>query len=212
MNEDALVVLVHGFCRRAKHMAYWRTRLLPDYPHVFAADLPETHQNFEDCLKTLERQLAEQQAERYPRLLMVGHSMGGLLMREYLARHRPGNARRCVCVGTPHAGSRLADIAAIFPGAQWAFPPLSALKVGARQRLTTPEIPGLEIGSIVGTVNGHWPGRCFLSYASDGLVEIASARCRDAADTAYVAIRHDDMQYAPEVALLIRNFLVRGKF
>ena len=141
MNEDALVVLVHGFCRGAKHMAYWKTQLLPDYPHVFAADLPETHRNFEDCLRALERQLEEQQAERYPRLLMVGHSMGGLLVREYLARHRPVNARRCVCVGTPHAGSSLADIAAVFPGAQWAFPPLTALRVRARQSLTHRKFP-----------------------------------------------------------------------
>jgi len=42
---------------------------------------------------------------------LVGFSLGGLVIREYLATH-PNNhlARKCITIGTPHQGSFLADI------------------------------------------------------------------------------------------------------
>src|ERR1700712_5384471 len=39
----------------------------------------------------------------------VGHSMGGLLARVYIAKHRPARLGRVVMLGTPHGGSEVAD-------------------------------------------------------------------------------------------------------
>ena len=39
----------------------------------------------------------------------VCHSMGGLLARVYIARHRPKRLGRVVMLGTPNSGSEIAD-------------------------------------------------------------------------------------------------------
>lgn len=212
MNKNTLVVLAHGFCRGAANMQFWRDSLAEDYPNIICVDMPATHRSFECCLDVLSRTVAAAEPERYDELYLAGHSMGGLLLREYLQRNRPANARRLVCVGTPHYGSKLADISLLMPGAGLIWPPLKALKRSARRQLTTPDIPDLKIGLIVGTNNAHWPGKLFLSDSADGLVESFSAHAPDGDSVFYTDVPHDFMQYDAEIAWLIKKFFQDGEF
>jgi hypothetical protein len=45
-----------------------------------------------------------------PRVVVVGHSMGGLVARAYLARHGSARLARLVTLGSPHQGSVLAHL------------------------------------------------------------------------------------------------------
>lgn len=214
MDSDTLVVLVHGFCRSGENMQYWRDSLSDVFSNIICADMPATHGSFKDCLQSLENTIAEAHPEQYKRLFFAGHSMGGLLAREYLEKNRPGNAEKLLCIGTPHYGSRLANWA-LWLGFPWSgivFPPLYALRPAARRKLTTPDLPGLKIGVIVSENNGHWPGKVFLSNKADGLVESFSALAPDAGEHAFVDVPHDHMQRDPKVAELIKRFFVNGKF
>jgi predicted alpha/beta hydrolase family esterase len=42
---------------------------------------------------------------------LVGHSMGGLVARQYLQEHGTDSIRRCILLGVPNQGSRLASFA-----------------------------------------------------------------------------------------------------
>ena len=212
MHTDTLVVLIHGFCRGAENLQFWRDNLIDEFPNIICADLPATYSSFERCLEVLARTVKAAEPEKYAQVYIAGHSMGGLLAREYLQREKLPNARRLVCAGTPHFGSKLADIALLVPGAGLIWQPLRALKSKARKELTTPEIPGWEIGVIVGTNNAHWPGKLFLSDSADGLVESFSAHAPDAKSAVYTQVPHDPMQYDIKIADLIKHFFLYGEF
>lgn len=214
MDSETLIVLVHGFCRNGENMQYWCKTLLDSFPNVIAADMPATHGTFEDCLRSLEKTIEQAHPEKYKHLFFAGHSMGGLLLREYLAKHRPANAEKLLCIGTPHYGSKLAvwALALGFPWSGLVYPPLHALKPSARRKLTTPDIPGLKIGVIVSENNGHWPGKVFLHKDADGLVESFSALAPDAHEHVFVDVPHDHMQRDAKVAELMKNFFAQGTF
>lgn len=212
IRKDTLVVVIHGFTRGAKDMQLWKQELQPEFPDVITPDLPTTYASFEECLEKLTAGIMAAKPENYRQVHFAGHSMGGLLAREFLQRNRLANARRLVCVGTPHYGSKLADIALLLPGAGMIWKPLHALKVSARKNLTTPDIPGLEIGVIVSTNNSHWPGKLFLSRDSDGLVESFSADAPDAADSARCEVNHVGMMFDRKTAGMIKKFLLTGSF
>ena len=212
ISSGRLAVLIHGFTRGAVDMQFWKSCLASDFPDILTPDLPTTYGSFEDCVATLDRFLADAGIDRYREVFIAGHSMGGLIAREYLKRRKPGNVRYLVCAGTPHFGSRLADIALLLPGAGLIWQPLHALKCSARKQLTTPDIPGLKIGVIVSKNNGHWPGKLFLSRDSDGLVESFSADAPDASDSIQTRAAHIKMQFDAETAGMIRDFFINGSF
>lgn len=212
MNPDKLVVLVHGFCSRAEDMDFWRKSLNRDFENIAVADMPARYKSFECCLEVLFNTVRAAEPEKYKSLYIAGHSMGGLLAREFLQREKPANAERLVVVGTPHYGTRLADLLLKIPGCGRIWQPLRALSTGARKTLTSPDIPGLKIGAIVGRNNAHWPGKFFLPDRADGLVECFSAHAPDADDVVYVDVPHDPMQYDLKIADLIRNFFLNGSF
>jgi pimeloyl-ACP methyl ester carboxylesterase len=211
-NGRNLVILIHGFSRGAEDMQFWKEHLSMENTDVLIPDLPTVFESFERCLEVLSDVIAAKEPEKYSAVYIAGHSMGGLLAREYLQKYKLPNAKRLVCVGTPHSGSKLADIALKIPGAGKIWKPLHALKLSARTKLTTPDIPGLEIGVIVSTNNAHWPGKLFLSPKSDGLVESSSAHAPDAKAAVYVKAHHVGMMYDKETALLIRKFFIEGNF
>jgi len=193
-------------------MQVWQKALADDFPNIVIADMPAKHRSFECCLDKLVKTVDAAGPEHYQQLYLAGHSMGGLLLREYLALRRPQNARKLICVGTPHYGSKLSDIALLMPGAGWVWPPLLALRRSARKQITVPDISGLKVAVIVGRNNAHWPGKYFLPEPADGLVEAYSALAPDADSVAYTDVPHDYMQYDSRITDLIKEFFLNGTF
>lgn len=207
-----MVVLIHGFSRNARDMRVWKSALENDFDRVVIPNLPMTHGSAESCMERLRNKIAAAHPEEYAEVYLVGHSMGGLLAREYLQREKPANVKKLLCVGTPHHGSLLADILLLIPGMGWIFKPLVYLSTFARKEITTPEIPGLQIGSIISSKCRFLPGRIFLRGGSDGVVALSSAHAPDADCEICVAVPHAGMMFSPAVSTLIRRFLQTGSF
>lgn len=210
--NNTLVVLIHGFCRSSKNMQYWKRQLKDDFPNIITPNLPTTYSTLDECVEILAQKMQEADFQKYDSIYFAGHSMGGLIAREYLKQNPINTAKKLICVGTPHYGSKLADIALLCPFAGFVWKPLHALKTSARKEVTTPSLPNLDIATIVSTNNAHWPGKLFLSDNSDGLVESFSAHSPDEKFTATTLAPHDPMQYDSYTASLIKKFFVSGTF
>lgn len=120
------VLLIHGYgCSRA---AWWwlRPRLEAAGWTVATLNLEPVYASIDDYIDPLVRRidavLGEAGAEK---LILVGHSMGGLVARAYLQRFGGARVAGLVTLGTPHQGSRLAFLGfgenarQMRPGSPW---------------------------------------------------------------------------------------------
>ena len=170
-GERPPLLLVHGYsCSRA---AWWclRRRLRAAGWTVATINLEPVFAGIDDYVEPLARRidavLAETGAER---LILVGHSMGGLVARAYLRRFGESRVASLVTLGTPHQGSRLARLGLgenarqMRPGSPWL------------QALGTPALASVTIYSphdnfVMPQDNLRLPGA--RSHTIDGLGHLA---------------------------------------
>lgn len=124
--ERPLLLLVHGYgCSRAAW--WWLRHRLEGHGWVVATiNLEPIYTDIEHYVEPLARRIDDVLAATgAARLILVGHSMGGLAIRAYLRRHGPGKVARVVTLGTPYGGSELAHIGfgangrQMVPGNDW---------------------------------------------------------------------------------------------
>jgi triacylglycerol lipase len=113
MSRDQAVVLVHGYLCLSP-VLYWQG-LRPLQREFLAAGHPvvRSRQPLAGPVASRARHLARfLDGLPYRRLILVGHSMGGLDARFVASRLDPrGRVRHVVTIGTPHRGTAVADLA-----------------------------------------------------------------------------------------------------
>jgi triacylglycerol lipase len=105
------ILLVHGYsCSRG--IWWWMRRRLEAAGHVVATiSLAPPYVGIDALVPQLARRIDAVRAETgADRVILVAHSMGGLVSRVYLAKHGTSAVERLVTLATPHQGSELARI------------------------------------------------------------------------------------------------------
>ncbi len=121
------VVLLHGIGCNAGVWTGFRHHLDergvgPVYALSYGPPLHSIELFAEQLAALLERVEAETGAAQ---VILIGHSMGGLVARAYLRRYGGGKVRRLVTIGTPHHGSMHAwlalgtSVSQLRPGNPW---------------------------------------------------------------------------------------------
>jgi len=116
-NRD-LVVVLHGIFRSASSMKTFANRLAERDFEVLNVDYPSTAYTLEELTEKIHPDI-DRFLKAHPgrTVHFAGYSMGGLLIRAYLAKYKPENLGRVVMMGTPNHGSEVAD----FLRENWAF-------------------------------------------------------------------------------------------
>ncbi|MEO8409899.1 MAG: alpha/beta fold hydrolase [Propionivibrio sp.] len=103
------LVLIHGYgCSRAAW--WWHRRHLQAAGWMVATlNLEPIYTSIDNYVDPLAQRIAEVFAVTgAAQVVLVGHSMGGLVARAYLRAHGSDKVARLITLGTPHAGSQLA--------------------------------------------------------------------------------------------------------
>lgn len=101
------LVLVHGFVCNRGFWNRWMPRLRAEGVPFVAVNLEPVFGTISDYANVIDQ--AVQRLERATGLapVLVGHSMGGLAIRAWLASVGAGRAHRVVTIGSPHRGTWL---------------------------------------------------------------------------------------------------------
>lgn len=202
------VVLVHGLWFSRWTLRWLAGRLAAHglRPHRFGYDT--TGAGFAESARRLDAFVA---ALGEPRVHLVGHSLGGLLIRALLHHYPVQPPGRVVTLGSPHGGSRSARVAARWPPLRWLSGRAIAALVAGEPDAWGP--PPRELGVVAGTrpigIGRLFPG---LPRPHDGVVTQQEALLSGAAAALALPVTHTQMIFSPRVAREVAHFLEHGSF
>ncbi len=198
------VLLVHGIWNAKLWLAPFAMHLRREglAPELFGYDSV-----WRDPDKAGDRLIAR--LRRQPVELLVGHSLGGLVILEALRRAPDLPVRRVVCLGSPLCGSGVAS-------AIGGRAPLSLVLGRSRGLLETGCAPWMgpaAVGVVAGNVArgvGGWFAR--MEGESDGTVSVAETRLPGLADHCIVPASHSGLVLSADAARQTARFLRDGRF
>jgi hypothetical protein len=140
----------------------------------------------------------------------VGHSLGGLIIRAYLAENELRTPGRVVLIATPNAGTPLVDAYRDSWWMQFAGPTARSLGTGPESFPNSLPPPDYPVGVIAGVRDAALFD--LIPGDDDGLVPLESTRVAGMVDFIVVESNHYLMRYSPEVARQTIAFLKTGEF
>jgi pimeloyl-ACP methyl ester carboxylesterase len=207
------VVVLHGLGRTETAMLLLENQLAGAGFEVHNIGYPSRDQTPEALIELIADEIDDCCANNGRTLHLIGHSLGGLLIRAYLEQAEPANLGRVVLLGTPNGGSELADQTDGLASSllDYAGPTARMLGTGADAFPASLGPPTYPLGIIAGTrdagVTNQW-----LPLPNDGMVSVASARLEGMVDFLELGVTHWGLRNDPEVARQSIHFLEHGSF
>jgi pimeloyl-ACP methyl ester carboxylesterase len=204
------VILLHGIIRSSKSIYRLGDELKAGGFTPFCFDYPSTQITIEEAAESLHNVI--EQLDGIEELHLVGHSMGGLVIRAYFAKHRDPRIRRVVMLGTPNQGAELADLLKQNLLYRTVFGP------AGRQLVTEPEgtiptlpVPPVEFAVIAGARGNDSGWNPLVPGDDDGTVAVARTKLGGAVDFGTAPVLHHALLSSPTVARQVRRFLLEGQ-
>jgi pimeloyl-ACP methyl ester carboxylesterase len=206
------VVLLHGYGRSDRAMRSLARRLGEAGYLVHNLHYRSTERDPDALVADLDAMLSACCADA-PRVHFVTHSLGGVLVRAYLAAHRSVHLGRVVMLAPPNRGSELGDVVARWRILRALLGPTAAA-LGTTVTSLPNRLPGadFELGVVAGTRSWNPLGSWLIPDADDGTVSVASTRLDGMADFIALPVSHTFIVRSREAAAQVDHFLRYGRF
>lgn len=207
------MLLLHGIARSSASFRRMERFLDAEGFQTLNLDYPSRRQPLEQLVDFVHRKAGPFLAGGGP-AHVVGHSMGGLLARAYITRHRPARLGRIVMLGPPNGGSEVADLLAGTGAYRWFFGPAGA-QLGTAPGRQVQDILGavdFPLGIIAGTRTVDPLSWLLIPGPNDGRVSVARTRVDGMAAHLALKVSHAFMVRDPDVMRQTAHFLRHGCF
>ena len=217
-----VVVLLHGLARTARAMKKLEIALGESGYAVVNQGYPSTRHDIPAlAADTLPKALARCQhlegeasgTEGQGRIHFVTHSMGGILLRQYLSENTIPHLGRTVMLGPPNQGSEVVDRLAGLAPFRWVNGP-----AGSQMGTTSESLP-VKLGAVnfpLGVIAGNQTINFLLSTLlpgpNDGKVTVERTKVEGMIDHLVLPVTHPFMMQNQQVIEQVKAFLETGQF
>jgi len=213
-KEKEEVILLHGLCRTSRAMVKMERALTEAGYKVCNVDYPSRTACIQKLAdEAIARAVAECERDGATKIHFVTHSMGGILVRSYLARHSLPKLGRVVMLAPPNQGSEVADKLGWLFLYKWLNGP--AGKELGTDRDSTPNKLGpanFPAGIIAGDRSINWINDLMIRGAGDGKVSVARTKLEGMRDHLVIHTAHPFIMNHRETIRQTIRFLRVGDF
>lgn len=209
------VVLLHGLARSAMSMNPMQRALVDEGFETANIDYPSRDYTIEELAQiAIPKGLDECRAKGgIGRIHFVAHSLGGILLRQYLSQNEIAELGRVVMLGPPNQGSAAVDELRGVPGFDWLNGP-AGLQLGKGEESLPLKLgpAAFELGVIAGNRSIDPITSSVLDNPDDGRVSVEDTKLDGMTD--FVVVEHSHafmMRMRRPIELTIR-FLNSGSF